>query len=122
MDSKLQRSGVKILGDGGYQHGNVMAPKDFVGKERKDQNFLRGVIEIFFGVLGAYGAATKRFRGSPSEQSMCLGIIYELAARLIHKHPIRPHLLHLQSSLPNTCGPIATAAESQAFDHYLQKQ
>jgi hypothetical protein len=121
MADCLEKSGIKVLGDGGYQHGNVMVPNDYQHEERKTQNFLRGVVEIFFGLLGSFAAATKRFRGSPSEQAICLGIIYELSARFIGKYPIRAQLQHLGSTLPKSCGPIATASELAALNHILSK-
>ena len=121
LDEFISKNGIHILGDGGYHHGNILVPKDLQGKERATQNFLRGVVEIFFGLVQVFKIAKYQFSGSPSQQTLVLSIVYELAARIIERHPIRPQLLKLQSNLPSSCRPVASAAELDLFNHFIDK-
>jgi hypothetical protein len=120
----IERKGIHLLGDGGYFAGNIFSPKDSISEEEKKiQIFLRGIVEIVFGIVHVWKAATDRFRESSGTQALVLGIIYELVQLTLQNHPIRPYLLDLNSNqdLPSPCLPIGSAEEVKLLHSLLDK-
>jgi len=125
----VESEGKRLLGDGGYQHGFIVTQKDVPFSQRPTLQFLRGIVEIIFGLVHSFQAATTRFRESVGFQVECLIAIYELIGWRLRVSPIRPQLLHtsMAPSILRPCDPtpIVSARESEEFDllvHRLQDQ
>lgn len=88
----------RILADGGYQADLFMTPDKDKGKSWNDQQKgLRSVVETVFALIHFWGAATKKFHGSPELQECCLIIIYNLVSSYLKDYPLRPLLNNIVS-------------------------
>jgi hypothetical protein len=107
------------LGDGGYQHPNVLT-KNFVDADQtKTLEFLRGLIEIENGLIHTFKCTTDRFRESPGFQVQCLVTVYELWGKRFKLSPVRPHLARSLSIPSFNPTPIASSVENEAFSSLL---
>jgi hypothetical protein len=114
---KIERNLTRILGDGGYSHSLVVTQSFVHPSLVKTLQFLRGVVEIIFGLVHVWKGATDRFREMPGDQIICLLIVYEIIARRLQECPIRPRLLYDFLVHPT---PIASATEISMFEDFLQ--
>ena len=106
------------MGDGGYQHGFIIAPKDVPASRTSTHKFLRGVVEIVFAFVHTFAAATVRFRESVGFQVLCLLVVYELVARRLEDSPVRARFLtSLSCALDPT--PVVSAEERHQFESFV---
>jgi hypothetical protein len=122
MAEHLERTGFRLLGDGGYHHSNIIAPRDCsTSLSAAEQRFLRGLVEIVNAYVHAFDSATLKFHGSIKEQLLCLICVYEFVVRMLSVGPIRPFLADLQQSnhLPPSFSAIVSSSSLQEFDERL---
>jgi hypothetical protein len=117
----IERTLISFLGDQGYSHGQVLTQNSVASSLIKILQFLRGIIEIVFGLVHSFKAATLRVREKPSMQTMMLICIYEISDHVLRQHLIRPDLLKKNfSKLARTAlGPVGSASDLEKLEQLL---
>jgi hypothetical protein len=90
----LDREGIFLLADGGYSDIRLITPSKMEDKLWNNaQKSLRSVVEHVNSIVHNFRYATVKVRGhSPELQAWSLRVIYNLAAMILDKYPLRSDL------------------------------
>jgi len=104
-------TGTILLGDGGYKHGNIIAPRDVEKRSKSFQQYQRGVVENVNGQNDCWAVSSSRVRASPGRQLMCLRSTWETTAR---RSPLRP-TMHASLAREENPTPVVSSLEEEAY-------